>query len=56
MPKTSHKQWKKQVVSPDLVLDRIKPGMTIFLGSGVAEPRTLINRLIDSDLSNTKDL
>ena len=56
MRKISNKQWKEQVVSPDRVLNNIKPGMTIFLGSGVAEPRTLIKSLIDSDLSNTKDL
>ena len=30
--------------------------MNIFLGSGVAEPRTLMKCLIDSDLSNAKDL
>jgi acyl-CoA hydrolase/GNAT superfamily N-acetyltransferase len=30
--------------------------MTIFLGSGVAEPRTLMKSLIESGLSNTNDL
>jgi acyl-CoA hydrolase/GNAT superfamily N-acetyltransferase len=30
--------------------------MTIFLGSGVAEPRTLMKCLIESGLSNTNDL
>jgi acyl-CoA hydrolase/GNAT superfamily N-acetyltransferase len=49
-------QWKHQVVSPEEVLAYIKPGMTIFLGSGVAEPRTLMKCLIDSGLSNTNDL
>jgi acyl-CoA hydrolase/GNAT superfamily N-acetyltransferase len=48
--------WKDLVVSPDDVLAYIKPGMTIFLGSGVAEPRTLMKSLIDSGLSNTNDL
>jgi acyl-CoA hydrolase/GNAT superfamily N-acetyltransferase len=37
-------------------LASIKPGMTIFLGSGVAEPRTLMKCLIESGLSNTNDL
>jgi acyl-CoA hydrolase/GNAT superfamily N-acetyltransferase len=50
------KQWETLVVSPEQVLARIKPGMAIFLGSGVAEPRTLVKSLIDSGLSNTKDL
>ena len=44
------------MVSPEEVLYKIKPGMTIFLGSGVAEPRTLMKALIDSGLSNTNDL
>jgi acyl-CoA hydrolase len=48
--------WEKSVISPEEVLYKIKPGMTIFLGSGVAEPRTLMKALIDSGLSNTNDL
>jgi acyl-CoA hydrolase len=48
--------WENAVVSPEQVLYKIKPGMTIFLGSGVAEPRTLMKALIDSGLSNTNDL
>ncbi len=49
-------KWENWVVSPEEVLAHIKPGMTIFLGSGVAEPRTLMKTLIDSGLSNTNDL
>ena len=49
-------QWEHLVVSPEEVLAYIKPGMTIFLGSGVAEPRTLMKCLIESGLSNTNDL
>jgi acyl-CoA hydrolase len=48
--------WENAVISPEEVLYKIKPGMTIFLGSGVAEPRTLMKALIDSGLSNTNDL
>ncbi len=48
--------WESGVVSPEEVLYKIKPGMTVFLGSGVAEPRTLMKALIDSGLSNTNDL
>jgi acyl-CoA hydrolase len=44
------------VVSPPEVLAHVKPGMTIFLGSGVAEPRTLMKSLIESGLSNINDL
>jgi acyl-CoA hydrolase/GNAT superfamily N-acetyltransferase len=49
-------RWKERVVSPEDVFYHIKPGMNIFLGSGVAEPRTLMKCLIDSGLSNTNDL
>jgi acyl-CoA hydrolase/GNAT superfamily N-acetyltransferase len=48
--------WEDLVVSPEEVLANIKPGMTIFLGSGVAEPRTLMKSIIDSGLPNTNDL
>ena len=56
MRKEISERWEHLLVSPDDVLASIKPGMTIFLGSGVAEPRTLMKCLIDSGLSNTNDL
>jgi len=56
MPSVKSGRWEHLVVSPDRVLASIKPGMTIFLGSGVAEPRTLMKSLIESGLSNTNDL
>jgi len=49
-------EWNDKLVTPEEVLQYIKPGMTIFLGSGVAEPRTLMKTLIESDLSDTNDL
>ena len=49
-------QWRSLVVSPERVLANIKPGMTIFLGSGVAEPGTMMKCLIDSGLPNINDL
>ena len=56
MDKSTNTQWKKRLVTPKEVSYSIKPGMTIFLGSGVAEPRTLMKYLIDSGVSNTNDL
>jgi acyl-CoA hydrolase/GNAT superfamily N-acetyltransferase len=56
MGRIDNTAWQDRVVAPEHVLAHIKPGMTIFLGSGVAEPRTLIKTLIDSGLSNTNDL
>jgi len=49
-------QWKDKVVSPEEVLNKIKPGMNIFLGTGVAEPRTLVKHLMASDKNNLRDL
>ncbi len=48
--------WLDKLVSPEEVLRHIKPGMTIFLGSGFAEPRTLMKSLIESGLPDTNDL
>ena len=32
--------WKDRIVRPEEALEKIRPGMTIFLGTGMAEPRT----------------
>jgi len=50
------KDWQKRLVSPQHVLQYIRPGMTIFLSSGLAEPRTLLKHLIESGLPDTNDL
>ncbi len=48
--------WKNKVVSPEEILSKIEPGMSIFLGSGMAEPRTLVKHLMESDQYNLQDL
>lgn len=48
--------WAEKIVSPEVVLSRIRPGMSIFVGTGVAEPRTLIKHLMESDQKNLTDL
>ena len=45
-----------KTVTPDQALSRIEPGMNIFLGTGAAEPRTLVKRLMASDALNLQDL
>jgi hypothetical protein len=40
MGQLSDVKWERLVVSPDEVLEKIEPGMSIFLGTGLAEPRT----------------
>ena len=48
--------WESHLVSPETVLNHIKPGMTIFLGTGPAAPKTLITTLLDVDTHNIRDL
>jgi acyl-CoA hydrolase/GNAT superfamily N-acetyltransferase len=45
-----------KIVSPETVLSRLKPGMSIFLGTGAAEPRTLVKYLMKSRAGNLDDL
>ena len=50
--------WEKglSIVSPGKVLERLEPGMRIFLGTGMAEPRTLVRHLMDPDSHPAQDL
>src|SRR5674476_415609 len=48
--------WKQKIVSPEEMLAKIDPGMSIFLGTGMAEPRTLVKHLMESDQYNLQDL
>ena len=38
-------EWKERLVKPDKIIEKITPGMTIFIGTGVSEPLTLFNHL-----------
>lgn len=51
-----HINWENRVVSPEKVLSRIEPGMSIFIGTGAAEPRTLVKHLMASNADNLQDL
>ncbi|MFZ7111580.1 MAG: GNAT family N-acetyltransferase [Desulfatiglandales bacterium] len=48
--------WEKKIIPAEEVLKKIKPGMTIFLGTGVAEPRTLVKSLMETMDGNLQDL
>lgn len=48
--------WKTRCVSTDKVLSKIEPGMHIFIGTGTAEPRTLVNALMSAEGYNLEDL
>ncbi len=56
MRESAYKKWKDRIVSAETVIDKIKPGMSIFLGTGAAEPRTLVKKLMSSDSGNLQDL
>ena len=45
-----------KTVSAAEALEKIKPGMSIFLGTGVSEPRTLVKALMTSTATNLNDL
>jgi acyl-CoA hydrolase len=49
-------EWRNLVVAPEKVLDQIEPGMSIFLSTGVAEPRTMVRHLAASKKGNLQDL
>lgn len=48
--------WKKDTVTTDAVLKKIKPGMHIFIGTGTAEPRTLVNAIMTAEGYHLDDL
>jgi acyl-CoA hydrolase len=48
--------WKQKIILPKDVLEHVEPGMSIFIGTGMAEPRTLVKHLMASDQLNLQDL
>jgi len=48
--------WKDKIATTEEVLSKIEPGMSIFLGTGLAEPRTLVKHLMESQQYNLQDL
>jgi len=56
MSYTIPSRWKDKIVSPEEILSRVRPGMNIFVGTGAAEPRTLVKHLTASNASNLRDL
>jgi acyl-CoA hydrolase/GNAT superfamily N-acetyltransferase len=51
-----HSKWQNLTVTPEEVMTKLEPGMSIFLGTGVGEPRTLVKQLMAEQSSNLKDL
>jgi acyl-CoA hydrolase/RimJ/RimL family protein N-acetyltransferase len=49
-------EWENLIVDPGQVMKKLEPGMSIFLGTGVGEPRTLVKHLMSADSAHLKDL
>lgn len=56
MESVSPHAWESLVHQPQDVIEKIRPGMSIFLGTGVAEPRTMIRHLMTSRTKNLEDI
>ena len=48
--------WERHLIAPETVLNHIQPGMSVFIGTGPAAPRTLMRTLLDVDSHNIRDL
>ena len=48
--------WTSRTVPLERVLDKVRPGMSIFLGSGAAEPRAAIRYLLTHGKGRLEDL
>jgi acyl-CoA hydrolase len=49
-------KWEPKAVSPQTVTAKIKPGMSIFVGTAGAEPRTMVRHLMTAEDKNLEDL
>ena len=56
METSTNTNWNAMIVSPETVIDRIKPGMSIFLGTAAAEPRTMVRHLMAAEGKQLEDL
>jgi acyl-CoA hydrolase len=56
MSDASKSKWRQRLVKTGEVMSHIRPGMNIFIGTGAAEPRTLTQQLMASELANLRDL
>ena len=56
METSTNTNWNAMIVSPETVIDKIKPGMCIFLGTAAAEPRTMVRRLMAAGGKRLEDL
>ena len=48
--------WEKLAVPPDQAIANLAPGMSVFIGTGVAEPRTLMKHVMGTEATHLQDL
>jgi acyl-CoA hydrolase/RimJ/RimL family protein N-acetyltransferase len=49
-------EWEKKMVPAETVFERMRPGMSVFLSTGAAEPRTLVKHLMAAHSAKLQDL
>jgi acyl-CoA hydrolase/GNAT superfamily N-acetyltransferase len=49
-------EWREKRVTPAAVFERMRPGMSVFLSTGMAEPRTLVKHLMAAQNAKLQDL
>ena len=56
MKSSKPNKWQRLLDPPETVIRKIKSGMRIFLGTGAAEPRTMIHQLMSPYASHLEDI
>jgi acyl-CoA hydrolase/GNAT superfamily N-acetyltransferase len=56
MTKFINANWQDKITVPEKIMKMIKPGMSIFIGTGMAEPRSLVQALMNKNAGNLQDL
>ncbi len=49
-------EWSDKLVPVSTALEHIRPGMSVFISTGAAEPRSLVKYLMAANSSNLQDL
>ena len=49
-------EWRDRIVTPERVIDAVRPGMRIFLSSGVAEPGLMVRHLAEAPKGRLEDI
>ena len=54
--KEARADWEKLTVPPAQAIAELAPGMSVFIGTGVAEPRTLMKHVMGAEATHLQDL